>query len=266
LECDDPKLALVVGDRSVGAHLDAAIERGDLVRRQDGGLALAGPQTERDEVGRKGGFLGRAGRNDRFCGFLNGFLFEQAYGQAQVPFGCNSCFKVKIATRSLRALMAAKQIAEGTSYTTKSGQAVDNPANQDLYSTYLYLDGLEEARSVHSELRQAVDADGRLGPEVAITIKRGCTNYERKLGPSDSYAFDPRLEAIEADLAARFRDERPERQASKEAVAALRMLRLIRTAYRIGDETYMDFTDGKPLLPPLVSYAPDAAGDSDGSP
>jgi len=259
LERDNPKLALIVGDRSVGAHLDAAIERGDVTRRADGGLALSRPQTERDEVGRRGGFLGRAGSNDRPCGFLNGFLFDQAYGQAQVPFGCRSCFKVKVSTRSLRALMAAKQIAETTPFTTKSGSAVDNPANQDLYSTYLYLDGLDEARAAHKLVREAVDADGRLGPEVAVTLKRGCTNYERKLGPSDQYAFDPRLEAVEADLASRFRDERPERQASKEAVASLRMLRLIRTAYRIGDETYKDFTDGEPLLAPLVSYAPEAA-------
>jgi len=256
LERDDPKLALIVGGRSVGEHLDAAIKRGDVVRREDGALSLTGPQIERDEVGRKGGFLGRAGANDRRCGFLNGFLFDNAYRQTQVPSGCRTCFKVKISTRSLRALMAAKQIAEATPFTTKSGASVDNPANQDLYSTYVYCDGLDEARAAHQALRRAIDADARLGPEVAITIKRGCTNYERKLGPSDRYAFDPGLEAVEAYLAARFRDERPPRKATKAAVAQLRMLRLIRTAYRIGDETYRDFTDGEPLVSPLVSYPP----------
>jgi hypothetical protein len=257
VERDDPKLGLVIGGRSVGEHLDAAIERGDVTRREDGGLALARPQTERDEVGRKGGFLGRAGANDWPCGFLNGFLFDNAYGQTQVPFGCRSCFKVKISTRSLRALMAAKEIAETTPFTTKSGAAVDNPANSDIYSTYLYCDGLDEARAAYQTLRRAVDADARLGPAVEITIKRGCTNYERKRGPSDRYAFDPGLEAVEAHLAERFRDERPERTASKAAVTSLRMLRLIRTAYRIGDETYRDFTDGKPLVEPLVSYSPE---------
>jgi hypothetical protein len=209
-------------------------------------------------VGRKGGFLGRAGANDRPCGFLNGFLFDHAYDQTQVPFGCRACFKIKIATRSLRSLMATKEIAEATPFTTKSGAAVDNPANQDIYSTYLYCNGLEEARTAYAALRRAVDADTRLGASVEITIKRGCTNYERKLGPSDQYAFDPRLEAVETYLAERFRDERPDRKASKAAVASLRMLRLIRTAYRIGDETYRDFTDGKPLAEPLVSYSPES--------
>ena len=33
---------------------------------------------------------------------------------------------------------------------------------------------------------------------------------------------------------------------------ALRMLRLIEIAYRIGDETYKDFTGGKPLFAPMV--------------
>ena len=52
-------------------------------------------------MNRKGGFIGKAGANDRFCGFLNGFLFSQAYGAAQVPAACRSCFKVKISTQQI---------------------------------------------------------------------------------------------------------------------------------------------------------------------
>jgi hypothetical protein len=264
MEQDNPRLSLRVGGKSVGAHLDAAIERGDVLRRDDGSLSLGRAASDRrDAVRRKGGFIGRAGANERFCGFLNGFLFNQAYDAAQVPAACRSCFKVKISTRSLRALMAAKEIAEATDYTTKSGSQVDDPTNSDIYGTYVYVDGLEEARATHRRLREAVDAHDHLGPAVTMTIKRGCTNYERACGPSDQYAFGPGLEAVETYLATRFRDETAPRMVPKEAVASLRMLQLIRTAYRIGDETYKDFTDGKALFAPLVSYslAPEPSSD-----
>jgi hypothetical protein len=93
-----------------------------------------------------------------------------------------------------------------------------------------------------------------------MTIKRGCSNFERKCGPSDQYTFDPRLEALEAYLLQRFVKRPKAKTVPKEMVNAMRLLRMIETAYRIGDETYKDFTGGKPLFAPLVSYAPDEAG------
>jgi hypothetical protein len=261
-EADHPALQIEVGGRSVGARLDDAIARGEVVRQEDGRLSLGQPSQPGDDVGRQGGFIGRRADNDRFCRFLNAFLFEHAYGETTVPFGCRTCFKIKVATRSLRALMAMKALAEATRFSTKSGADVDSPANPDLYSTYLYFDGLAEAREAYGELRAAIDAHPALGSEVKATIKRGCSNYERRCGPSDAYAFDPALEAVEAHLAERFVDDRPPRAAPKAAVAELRMLRLVQTAYRIGDETYAEFTGGKPLFKPLVSYDPDPdAGD-----
>jgi hypothetical protein len=191
------------------------------------------------------------------CQFLNGFLFEQIYAKGAVPFGCRACFKIKVSTRTLRALVAMKAIAEATPYSTKSGAAVDQPENPDVFCTYIYFRGLDEARAAHAEIRAAVDAHPHLGGAVVMTIKRGCSNYERALGPSDSYSFDPRLEALEAGLAERFVETAAPADTSKEAGDALRMLNLIRVAYRIGDDTYLDFTGGKPLLPPLVSYAPE---------
>src|SRR5947208_12584226 len=128
-EADDPGLQVEVGGRTVGARLDDAIARGDVVRRADGRLSLRQPAEPGDDVGRKGGFIGRRAANDRFCRFLNAFLFEQAYGETTVPFGCRTCFKIKIATRSLRALMAAKGLAEATRFSTKSGADVDSQAN-----------------------------------------------------------------------------------------------------------------------------------------
>jgi hypothetical protein len=251
-------LDLELGGRTLGANLERAIARGYIVRRQDGRLALARSRADADEVRRKGGFIGQRGTLNRACEFLNHFLFQHVYGKANIPYACRDCYKIRILTRTLRALMAMKAIAEATPYTTKSGPEVDNRFNTSTYTTCLYFDDLEEARDVYRSLRARIDAHPELGPGVAMMIKRGCSNYERALGPSDGYVIDARLERAEAWFAERYVNDRPRPSIPKQAIKALRMLDLVEIAFRIGDETYKDFTGGQPLHPPHVDYSPDA--------
>jgi hypothetical protein len=255
-QAEDPRLSVEVGGQSLARNIEQAIARGDIVRRTDGGLELRNAADPDDQVGRTRGYLSRRGLMGRQCRFLNNFLFDHVYAKSAVPFGCRDCYKIMIPTRSLRAMMAMRQIAEATPFTTKSGAEVGNATNPHVFATYLYFDSLDQARQAYAELRESVDAHPALGPQVQLTIKRGCSNYERRCGPSDQYAFDPRLEAAEALLAERFVNNVPAPATSKEAVVALRTLRLVEVAYRIGDETYKDFTGGKPLYEPLVSYSP----------
>ena len=42
----------------------------------------------------------------------------------------------------------------------------------------------------------------------------------------------------------------------------LKLLKMVQTAYRIGDDTYKDFTGGKELFPPTVTYDPDDSEDA----
>jgi hypothetical protein len=256
-EADDPRLAIVVGGESVGANLDRAIEAGAIVRGDDGRLSHPSGQGSAGVVGRNGGFIQKLGDYRPPCGFLNNFVFDHAYAEQAVPFGCRECFKIKVVSNNLRRLMDVKEIAEATGHTTKSGTEVDNPTNPHPYATYLYFRGLEEARNAYPGVRRSIDGRADLAPGVAITIKRGCSNYERKCGPSDQYTFDPRLEAVEAYLHQRFKkpDASP---VNAETLDAMRMLRMVKTAYRIGDDTYRQFTGGQPLFPPVVAYPPEA--------
>jgi hypothetical protein len=165
---------------------------------------------------------------------------------------------VKVVTDSLRQMMAVNVIASRFPQTAKSGAEAFSTANPHRYGTYFYNIGLDRARALYSDLRAVVDAHPLLGPGTKMLIKRGCTNYEQKCGPSDKYTFDPRLERIEAYLAKLFRvddeDRRLVRSMSDEEVG---LKNIIDLAYRIGDETYTDFTGGRPLNPPLVNYGPD---------
>ena len=239
-------LSIEIGGKSVGERLEAAIAAGRVTRRPDGRLEL------RTKINRP--FIGNAAEFGPCCEFLNDFMFTQIYGEKAVPIGCRDCYKVKVTPDSLRQLMAVKGIADEFTCSSKSGSEVDKPTTQAIYANYFYLLGLDKARAVYKQLRAAVDAHPLLGPAVKMIIKRGCTNYEHACGPSDRYTFDDRLAGIEAYFAARFvRRRRPDKP-HRDAIARLR---LVRTAYRIGDDTYKDFTGGKDLLPPTVTYEPE---------
>jgi hypothetical protein len=87
-------------------------------------------------------------------------------------------------------------------------------------------------------------------------IKRGCTNYEHACGPSDRYTFDPRLADVEEYFWHRFVRNKPKQIFGKKQNDAVKLMKMVRTAYRIGDDTYKDFTGGKDLFPPTVTYNP----------
>ena len=71
------------------------------------------------------------------------------------------------------------------------------------------------------------------------------------LGPSDRYEFTPEMAELEAYLKSRFRG----RKAAPHGHLVL--AHWIDFAYRMGDDTYLDFTGGKPLHRKAVSYAPE---------
>jgi hypothetical protein len=255
-------LSIEIGGETVGARLERAIAAGEVIRRADGMLELAGDFGARSDFHNGGAFAPD-------CVFLNPFMFGKIYGGKAVPFGCRDCYKVKVTTTSLRDLMEMKTIAEGFACASKSGSEVDRAETPAIYSTYFYLLGLDEARRTHGRLLSEIDSRPGLASAAKMAIKRGCTNYERALGPSDRYSFDPRLASIEAYFARRFVRTRPKAGPTRKHADAMTLLELVQTAYRIGDDTYKDFTGGKDLFPPSVTYdpeAPSASDDDDASP
>jgi hypothetical protein len=246
-------LSMKFGGRTIRENLEAAITAGHVIRLPDGKLSL--PETAPAMQ-----FINK-GTFDRDCAFLNRFMFSNVYSKSSVPLGCAACYKVKVETQTMRQLMAVKKIADGFDYRAKSGAEVDRPDNQSLYSTYFYLTGLDQAREVYKQVRAKVDADPALGPSIKVIIKRGCTNYEHACGPSNRYTFDPRLEAVEVYFRKRYAPpKRPPMPARKYRDAST-LLETASIAFRIGDNTYKDFTGGQEVFPPTVSYDPDGTDD-----
>lgn len=237
-------LALRIGATSVGENLRRSIAAGRLIENEDGTLKLAGDPRKALSwmYVTNGPPLG--------CGFLMYFMFHHAYAEAAVPDGCSACYKVKVVTRTLRELVAAWQVAKRIQCRSKWGTDLNNPYSQNIYAGYFYVAGLDAARALFKVVRQAFGDDPKLGPDIAMTIKRGCSEYEAKLGPSDRYAFTPEMAELEAYLKSRFRSR------GKTDYLNAGLAYWIEFAFLMGDDTYLDFTGGKRLRPKTVTYDP----------
>lgn len=246
-EAADGVMAYQIGSSTVGANLERAAQRGDVRLHADGSWDLTSSPL--------------SAINWRFgskptpfpCTKLFGFLFRNAYDRRAVPFGCRNCFKLQVKPRTLRELNAIVPIAETAGHPYKAGVGLSARYHGGPYSALFYFDGLDRARSAYGELRQAIDANPALGPDVPLAIKRGCTEYEVHCGPSDRFTFAPELAAVEDALLSRLRPLQQVAAPSPQAV----FIAWLQAAFQVGDETYRDFTGGRPLHPPPVTYAPE---------
>lgn len=244
---DNDLMALRFGRGSVAENLDRAVAEGRLRRHDDGRLS---PPSHTPAAPSPWIFSGGAHLP---CQFLNGFLFACAYDQAAVPHGCRDCFKVTVIPRTLRQLVALRDLAAAVDCPAKCGLEIGSAYSQNVYGGFFYVLGLEQARRMFAELRRAVDAVPALGPGVAMNIKRGCTNFEVQCGPSDRYTFRSEQPELESLLQELWWPGKP-RAGNDGAARAATLLLWIRTAFQIGDDTYLDFTRGRRLYPRPVSY------------
>lgn len=232
------------GPGTAEQNLRRAIDAGILIELEDGSLKLP-PAPEAVSS-----WMEVPNGPPLDCHFLLNAAFDGIYGGGAVPYGCRECYKVKVRLSSLRQLMAAWKLGKTIPCLSKWGLDLGNPFSQDIYAGYLYATGLDAARVMHKVVREAIDADPALGPDVLMSIKRGCSKYEVALGPSDRYAFTPEMAELEALLRTRF--VTPVTPGSSMRTIG----RWIQAAYQMGDDTYLDLTGGRRLIPLSVTYAP----------
>lgn len=253
--------AFRVAGRTIDERIADGVADGKLVRFPDGRYGLSTDNVGPDLLNSETPTLSTKGSFSAPCRFLNHFLFTVVYGETQVPFGCQACYKVWIHPKSLRALFALKEVMDATPHTSKIKIEALNPASPNVYLGIVYGGDLPETRAIYHALRAAITADERLGAEVRMEIRRGCQNYERLCGPSDQYTFDPALESVEAALLEQFVKPTVPGHPKTQRDAAAR-LRMVQIAHQLGDESYQDFTGGKSLSISPVQYAP--GGDAQG--
>lgn len=248
LNLPDALLDLEFGGRSVRANLEQALAQGILLLTPEGRLTLASGKDGNEAYQHHKG----PEKRPFSCQFLMNVLFKAVYAQAAVPWHCRECYKVKIAPRDFKGLMALRTRLKDFSCSAKCGAEASYLQSQDLYGGYFYCQGMDHARDIHRRVREAADLHADLGPQTPLRIKRGCTLYEIHCGPSHAWTFTPEQELLEQRLLERFVAPAKIRDEGEFAL----VMRWMKAAHAIGDDSYLAFTKGVRAYPISISYDP----------
>ena len=189
------------------------------------------------------------------CTLWKEIMFERVLEKKAVPSHCHGCYKVIAKPRTLAELVAIEAFQQTTIGFGRSKCGLEmRTYTPRLYGAYWYCDGLDDGYIMLSRVRSIFH-------NIPAILKRGCTEYEMEVGPSDKWKITPEQLKLEAltTLHVDFDPyDKPDVVQSPPFVEDLHWT-WIKWAYQNGDTTYLQFTNGKPLFPEYVSYEPPAA-------
>ena len=170
-----------------------------------------------------------------------------------VPEYCHACYKVVVRPKTLVQLFALEKLQYELGLPAKCGIEVRSytPA---LYGGYFYNRSLEEGKACHKIVREAVDNDPILGPDVEVYLKHACTEMERKYGASDKWKKVTKEQKQVEEIIQDHIVYDPTIQDQPKHFLIHTHRRWIEWAFEHGDETYLTFTGGKPIEEPPVTY------------
>lgn len=185
------------------------------------------------------------------CNLWHKIMFDQL-GRKFVPSKCQNCYKVVVRPKNLRQLFALRNIEVRLGRPAKLGIETRETVHGN-YGGYFYNLGMEEGLERYKEVRKAVDEDEVMGPDVGVLLKRACTEFEHAFGDSDKWEITDAQMEVEKLVEEWFANDIIYRVQPPHIVHRVHR-GWIQYAYKIGDPTYADFTNGEPLYPPYVTY------------
>lgn len=197
------------------------------------------------------------------CHMWHKILFD-AIGQ--FPPGCEDCWKVVVRPRDFKELMMLFELQENyTERYCKCGHE-ERPYVFGQWGGYFYCTGKEEGLEVYKEVRAMVDKF--ISPDISVTLKRYCSEYEIKYGATNEYreARDSDKAKAEAKtwerIIYKFIDHPKNKNKQFDIVKANTVSRWMKKAYDLGDKTVLEFNmadeagraNGGHLIKQLVTY------------
>lgn len=175
-----------------------------------------------------------------------------------IPSRCRDCWKVVARPKTLKDQFELYEVMRSMGVYCKIG-IEKRPTTTSLYGAYFYCKGKEEGLYRYQEVRNLVDE--YLSPGTPVVLKRYCTEYEigsGSKGPSDKLPEMTESEKRYEEFVMAHFPETLGKGFQPDHVIAHVMRGWIHYAYKYhkatGDETYLEFTNGKPLYEPYVTY------------
>ncbi|MHC4619833.1 MAG: hypothetical protein ACYTEQ_18960 [Planctomycetota bacterium] len=194
------------------------------------------------------------------CGFWHHVLFN-IYDL--LPIGCLDCYKVVVRPTTLKELVQIETMMINLDHPCKLGVETRSYV-KGLYSGYFYNRSLGAGLECLEMVKKAVAE--AISPDIEITLKRGCTEFERKFGPSGKWdELIPDDQAGHEGFICNWIDHPNGTSRQPLPVQVLTRKTWIEFAYEHGDETYKEFHDGMDLYEPYVRYGEETANESVGN-
>lgn len=169
-----------------------------------------------------------------------------------IPPRCMECWKIVVMPRTVAELFELHELQKDMNRASKCGIELRHYTTR-MYGGYYYARSLTEGQHRWSEVQDAVHTE--INPDIKVILKRGCTEMEMLVGPSDTWAIaDNHLELDEYLNNYLKLDARTVQTAQGELSKRRIFQSWVDWAYAHGDETYQIFTDYKPLYPAPVTY------------
>jgi len=179
-----------------------------------------------------------------------------------VPSGCRNCWKVVFRPHSLAELFKTYELQRKLDLPAKCGIETREFV-PGLYSAFWYAPfgcSFSEAKQFFSSIRSKIwDI---FGSTRKVILKRGCTEMELYLGPSNGWEYGEVEEAREKLLDSVWVEPENARELLPPFMKNHIFKRWIEWAWQLGDETWKEFTSNPPY-PSLVEYQDSSYKDED---
>lgn len=171
-----------------------------------------------------------------------------------LPSPCFFCYKVVCRPRTVTELMELENLQKMLDLPSKCGIEIRETVN-GLYGGYFYSESLEKGKELYQRVRDEIDT--HISTDMPVILKRGCTEFELKFGRSDEWEKNKVPEnqvELEHILTNLFVFDKPNPTLRPDHIIDYKHAMWINWAYKNGDNSYLQLTDGKRLYPSSVTY------------
>lgn len=186
--------------------------------------------------------------------------------------GCRDCYKVVAMPRTLDELFVIHNMQKEMTQTCACKCGVEfRSFVPRLYGAYWYTplekprkkmhilsqeDVRDRAQVLYQIVRSVVTE--KIGKDVPVILKRACSEMELHYGDSNKWEFSPHMDRYCAFLDDCFAEQKLADSSKCKARNTYMITKWIEHAASHGDKTYLNYTNGKPILAdPPVNYAKD---------
>jgi len=179
---------------------------------------------------------GMCGRYQEIFALKMGFIHSR----------CHECWKVVVAPNTVEELFKLYDYQQDIDIPAKCGIEL-RPFVPRLYGGYFYNQSLEQGRECHKIISEGVH--NKISPDIKVILKRACSEFEIKFGPSDKWKILPEQKEYEDKFDTLFVQDVANPAVMPEYIAANTKRKWLQFAAEAKppDYTYLKFTGGKYL-------------------